>query len=269
MIINANTKIGSIIKEQPAALEAIVSISPKFEKLRNPVLRKLIAGRASIAMASKIGGCSVDDFFKKLEPLGFTIDKTKVEQPEMDERPAPDVFRNLKPGQIVKLDVRPVIEAGKDPLDRILVEIKKLQPGQALVIINTFKPEPLILLLGKQGFLSHTEVINDNLVQTYFIKEHDKKEEDIPNTENQKTGWEEVLSKYNGKIMVRDVRQMEMPLPMMTILEALDNLPDGGALYVYHKRIPVFLLPELKERNFDYRIKEICDGEVHLLIFKS
>jgi hypothetical protein len=56
---------------------------------------------------------------------------------------------------------------------------------------------------------------------------------------------------------------------MMTILEALDKLPADHALFVYHKRIPMFLLPELAERNFDYRIKEIGEGEVHLLIFKS
>ena len=56
---------------------------------------------------------------------------------------------------------------------------------------------------------------------------------------------------------------------MITILEALDLLTDGEALYVYHKRIPVFLLPELKERDFDYRIREISESEVHLLIFKS
>ncbi|WP_462239030.1 DUF1858 domain-containing protein [Ferruginibacter sp.] len=62
MTINANTKISSLLKYNADALEAIVSISPKFTKLRNPILRKVIAARTSIAMASKFGGCSVDDF---------------------------------------------------------------------------------------------------------------------------------------------------------------------------------------------------------------
>ncbi len=39
-----------------------------------------------------------------------------------------------------------------------------------------------------------------------------------------------------------------MPLPMHTILEALKTLPNDKALFVYHKRIPVFLLPELEEQ---------------------
>ena len=62
---------------------------------------------------------------------------------------------------------------------------------------------------------------------------------------------------------------MEMPLPMHTILESLNKLPEDQALFVFHKRIPVFLLPELEDQHFSYRIKEISDGEVHLLIYKD
>src|SRR5665213_2760982 len=79
MTINANTKIAAVLKQHPDALEAIISISPKFEKLRNPLLRKLMAGRSSISIASKMGGCSINDFFTKLKPLGFEIDR--VTQP--------------------------------------------------------------------------------------------------------------------------------------------------------------------------------------------
>ena len=60
-----------------------------------------------------------------------------------------------------------------------------------------------------------------------------------------------------------------MPMPMLTILDELEHLPENMALFVYHKRIPVFLLPELQERKYDYRIKEISDGNVNLLIFKA
>jgi hypothetical protein len=56
---------------------------------------------------------------------------------------------------------------------------------------------------------------------------------------------------------------------MLTILDVLEHLPQGKALYVHHKRIPVYLLPELAEKGFEYRIKEIKEGEVHLLIFKQ
>jgi uncharacterized protein (DUF2249 family) len=78
-----------------------------------------------------------------------------------------------------------------------------------------------------------------------------------------------MLEKFGDKLQRIDVRHLEMPQPMLTILDALDHLDNGTALYVYHKRIPVFLLPELSQRGFDYRVTEIADGEVHLLIFKN
>ena len=52
-------------------------------------------------------------------------------------------------------------------------------------------------------------------------------------------------------------------------MEAIETLPAQKALYVYHKRIPVFLLPELVDKGISYRIKEIDANEVHLLLFKE
>lgn len=270
MTINANTKIASLLKHNPDALDAIVSISPKFSKLRNPILRKVIAGRTSIAMASKLGGCSVDDFFNRLQPLGFEIDKAAVAT-DMDEekKPVPEFLKNSQPGKIVELDVRPVIETGKDPLNVILQKVKALETGHILKIVNSFEPTPLMHLLGKQGFESYAEVISDELVHTYFYKKTDRPLAPEANGTAYSEGWDEMLGRFKGNIETVDVRALEMPLPMHRILEALKTLPAGKALFVYHKRIPVFLLPELEEQQFSYRIKEISDAEVHLLIYKD
>jgi uncharacterized protein (DUF2249 family) len=268
MLITANTKIAAILKHNPAALEAIVSLSPKFEKLRNPILRKLMAGRASVSMASKIGGCSIRDFFKKLQPLGFDADDSVPVIAE-EKKQAPDLISSLKPEEIVVLDVRPVIATGKDPLNIILEKFKALQPNQVLKLLNSFEPTPLMLLLQKQGFDSWANEIDDNLVETWFYRKSAVAETIASPATGSSMNWDEILAKYNNKLQTIDVRALEMPLPMMTILEALDTLPAGTALYVYHKRIPVFLLPELAQRKFEYRIKEISAGEVHLLIFNT
>lgn len=265
--INANTKIAAILKQHPDALEAIISISPKFNKLRNPLLRKLMASRASISMASKIGGCSVNDFFEKLQPLGFVIDKTIAVEEKQQHNIVPDFMKNITAENTVELDVRSILDAGKDPFNLILEKVNKLQPKQILKLINSFEPVPLIQLLGKQGFETYSEIINENLVFTYFFKS-EKVKNSKPEIKNANQNWEETLKKFEGKLKTIDVRPLEMPLPMLTILDELEKLPNGNALYVYHKRIPVFLLPELQERKFEYRIKEISDGEVHLLIFK-
>jgi uncharacterized protein (DUF2249 family) len=269
MRINENTKIGVLIKQNPEALEAIISVNPKFEKLRNPLLRKLMASRTTILQASKISGCQPGDFFKKLRPLGFEIEQASTD-PVPSNPELPQYLKNIDPAMIVSFDVRPILNSNADPLKDIQQKIKSLLPGQVLKIINTFEPTPLMSLLKRQGFESFADKISDDLIETYFYKEksdlHDTTAEQKPENNND---WDEILQKYSGRIIKADVRHLEMPQPMLTILAELDKLSPGSALYVHHKRIPVFLLPELKERGFDYRINELSDNEVYLLIFKS
>ena len=144
MLINANTKIAALLHHHPDALEAIVTLSPDFKKLRNPVLRKLMAGRTSIAMAAKIGGCTPKDFFDKLKPLGFDTDTTQAAAEEIieEKKLVPSFLKTLKTEQIVTLDVRVMLASGNDPLKLIQQKVKGLQQGQVLQIINTFEPTP-------------------------------------------------------------------------------------------------------------------------------
>jgi len=266
--INANTKIATLLKENPDALEAIISISSKFNKLRNPLLRKLMAARTSINMASKVGGCTVNEFFEKMESLGFVIANQNIADDNAEQRSVPEFVQKVKMADTVVLDVRTEIDSGIDPLNLILNAVKQLQTGQVLKLVNSFEPVPLILLLEKQGFESYAETINDDLVHTFFHKNQATPFEEV-DTSEAKEGWDEMLHRFTGKLDTVDVRHLEMPLPMLSILDALDKLPDDKALYVIHKRIPVFLLPELTERKFDYRINEVGDGEVYLLIFRT
>lgn len=266
--INANTKIAHLLKAHPDAMETIISINQKFDKLRNPLLRKLLAGRTSIAMASKISGCQVTDFFNKLRPLGFEID-TETKAVIEEKKELPSFITTLTKNQIIDFDVRDMLASGKDPLTLILDKIKSIKAGEALKIINTFEPVPLIKMLEKQGFEVYADSISNELVETYFYKKMDQPTIEAKVKEGANSGWDGVMQRFIDKLVTVDVRELEMPLPMHTILSELDKLPDDCALFVYHKRIPVFLLPELSDRNFDYRIKEMGEGQVRLLIFKN
>lgn len=268
MIINPNTKIAALLKANPGALDAIVSITPKFEKLRNPLLRKLMAGRTSIAMASKISGCGVEAFYEKLKPLGFEVDGVTVAEAEKPHD-VPSFLHKVKAEDIVILDVRQTLESGSDPLKDIMKAVKEVPANGALKIINTFEPTPLISLLQKQGFGYFVDEQEDDLVETWFYKENgDNEGIQLDEVSTDAKGFDSVLKQFENKLVEIDVRHLQMPMPMHTILETLETLPTEKALFVNHKRIPVFLLPELKDLGYDYRIKEISDGEVKLLIFK-
>ncbi|MDD3458365.1 MAG: DUF2249 domain-containing protein [Weeksellaceae bacterium] len=271
MLINENTKISKLLKENPEALEAIVALSPDFKKLRNPLLRRLMAARTTIGMAAKIGKVKPEDFFNALAPLGFEVDKTEPADGEPSERkPLPPYLKSLSSQQIVVLDVREMIADGKDPLRPIQEKVKELEPGQALNIINSFEPAPLISLLERQGFQSFVDQIDEEQFETYFYREDGDTNNEIK-TENTSNAndWDEILKKFEGNMREIDVRHLEMPMPMMSILENLDTLPEEQALFVKHKKIPVFLLTELKDREYEYRINDVQEGEVYLIIFKK
>ena len=81
----------------------------------------------------------------------------------------PELIGALRPEQLVQLDVRPVLAGGTDPFQLIMEKINELKEGQALEIINTFTPAPLITVLKRQGFSAYTEMVNDQLVHTFFL----------------------------------------------------------------------------------------------------
>ena len=264
MKIDAHTKISALIKQHPGVIDVLVSISPKFTKLRNPVLRKLLASRATISMAAGIAGCSVREFFEKLSPLGFQY---SVEA--SDSRP--DKIGEQKKNsfsRVAELDVRGLLSRDRDPLPHIMKEIRHLKKGEALRIINSFEPQPLIELLSKQGYDSYSEKVQADIFHTYFYHAKGRNVREIPETGKVLTAsWEEILENYKGKTETLDVRKMEMPGPMISILEKLEGLDRRKALFVYHKRVPQFLLPELDSRNFSYVFKVIGENEVNLLIY--
>jgi len=268
MLINANTKIAAILKQDARTLDVLVCISPAFRKLRNPVLRKLMAGRTSITTAARLGGCTVEDFFKRLEPLGFKVDgQAQLEGAKQQAVPA--FVTTLTKEKLVEIDVRPVLEAGSDPLAMILGKLKTLQPGWVLKLTNSFEPTPLLSLLQKKGFRTYVNHVNENLVETYVCK-LETSGNVLADVESPVVGdWENIQKAFDGKLEAIDVRHLEMPQPMLTILAALDQLRNGMALVVKHKRVPVFLLPELAQRGFAYRIKEVSPEEISLLIYKE
>ena len=59
--------------------------------------------------------------------------------------------------QFKRLDVRPLLKRGEEPLSAILKRVQEIAPGDGLIVIAPFLPSPLIELLGSQGFQSKVE----------------------------------------------------------------------------------------------------------------
>jgi uncharacterized protein (DUF2249 family) len=268
MDISEHTKISELIRANPASIKAIASINRHFEKLNNPVLRRILASRVTIADAARIGKCSVQDFYDKLIPLGFRISRTGVVKSDpADQGARVDFTRTIDPSSIVRLDVRDMIRENKDPFNVILAALAKLEPGQVLLLVNSFEPVPLLRILGSKGYRFEVRHVLPDLVETWILPG------DAIDNAGQSAAADEALFErtktgYGGKLVTIDVRPLEMPGPMMAILRELDNLPEEHALFVLHKRVPQFLFPELQQRRFRWLTLPVSEREVHLLVYK-
>ncbi|WP_276134278.1 DUF2249 domain-containing protein [Polluticoccus soli] len=262
MVIDANTKIAALIKANPAAIDAIASINAHFKKLQNPVLRKIFASRVTIADAAKIGKCDIETFFTKLRPLGFAIGESK---PINKDRAPIDTTADISYDML--LDVREDISSGNDPFRKIMQAIAELPKGKVLLLINSFEPRPLIGILKDRGYTSEVVEVGTDEVHTYLKKTTNEaiSTDDRLTEESQ---FDEIKDRFNSRLQYIDVRQLPMPQPMVTILKALDSLESNTALYVYHKKVPLFLLPELKERSYQNVIKHTNEG-VELIIYRQ
>lgn len=262
MTITSQTKISALIKANPAVIDAIASINAHFKKLHNPFLRKVLASRVTIAEAAKIGKVDIGLFFERLKPLGFDADDSivpgdaqpvnlNVAVPEFDHR----------------LDVRPDIARGEDPFIKILDMLAKIDVGDTMQLVNSFEPAPLIRILQEKNFEITVFDIGDSEVHTYIKKTNRDWHQASPAPADD-VAFDQLAETYAGKMTIADVRTLPMPQPMLLILKSLDALDEGTALLVYHRKVPMMLLPELKEKMFGYAIKHI-DGEVHLIIYRQ
>jgi len=259
-IINAHTKISALIKLNPAVVAAIASINPHFRKLENPILRKFLAPRVTIAEAARIGKCDINMFFERLKPLGFIADSSSSDSNATQD--------NIFQGEAsVTLDVRADIEKGADPFKTINHHLSLLRQGETFLLINSFEPVPLIRIFREKGFSFSVQTINPELVHTYITKEV----EEISAVDQEETSvesFQRIKRQYEGRMNHVNVKELPMPQPMMKILSELNELKEGRALFVEHKRIPKFLLPELNERGYSIAHEETVNG-VNLIIYKE
>jgi len=269
--INAQTKIGQLLEvDRDLVIKTLVGLNKKFSKLKNPILRNLLVKRVSIADACKISKTDIADFMRSMKQIGFQITNEMPTENNLSALTAS--FR--EPLDYLELDVRPILAQDKDPLKEILVCIKKLKEDQGLKLVNTFEPLPLIHLLADKGFSYRVEHLDVNMVITYFNRSALTTTDilTIPATELtiDDKQFDLMLAGFvPDRVNYMDVRDLEMPKPMLAILEQTPKLTAGKALFIYHKKVPVYLLPELEKQGLSYIFKTIGPGNVNMLIYKK
>ena len=152
--------------------------------------------------------------------------------------------------QIVELDVREMLRSKQDPFERIMETVQTLAPDDVLELHATFRPEPLLKVMQRQGF--HHAVLEqtpDHVVVQFY-----RKEAELP-------------------LFYLDNRGLEPPQPMVRTLELLDqeeSFKNGSlGMEIWNERVPALLFPELTERTYQYQVMDEEEGIVSVKIWRE
>lgn len=166
MDITPDTKIGPLLENRPELESVLMEISPKYTALKNPVLRRTVAKVATLRQVARVGDVPIGELIRKLrEAVG--LDATPVDenrpdgaQPEWADRDEP----------VAELDIRPWLEAGEQPLERVMKRLNELNGGDILAVRAPFEPAPLMDMARQRGLevmVHHTDCDD---VQVWFYR---------------------------------------------------------------------------------------------------
>jgi hypothetical protein len=147
--ISATTKLSKALELHPDVLEYIISLDPHdFDRLRNPVMRKLMSPRISLGRIATMTGISINALLEQIAVLsGATVELSTVEilnTPSSSERPewVMDATRTVNLLPMDKL-------LTEDPMPPVMLEVKKLKPGEVLLIRHKWEPQPFYDIWSK------------------------------------------------------------------------------------------------------------------------
>jgi hypothetical protein len=164
--VTPDSKVGELLERWPSLERVLVEISPHFEALKNPVLRRTVAKVATLRQVAKVSGV----------PLGVLIERLRAGAglPPVAVAAEADGTPSARPewaaaGAVVRtLDARADIEAGEHPMPAVMRELAGLAPGQVFELVTPFVPAPLVDLAREKGFEGQTLAEAPGLVRTWF-----------------------------------------------------------------------------------------------------
>lgn len=166
IIISPKTKVGQLLDAYPHLESVLMGLSPAFEKLKNPVLRKTVARVATLQQIAVVGGLAVDSIVSRLrQEAEQDSDEEVFSGSEYITADAPEWFDKKK--ITAMLDAKPVINSGGSPMQEIIQRTGLLKPGEIFELETPFVPAPIIDMLKSKGF--RTWSIQKGEVVTSYI----------------------------------------------------------------------------------------------------
>jgi uncharacterized protein (DUF2249 family) len=156
-----------------------------------------------------------------------------------------------------RLDVRPLLARGEDPLKLALEMADKTGLGGIFIIDAPFDPAPMRRMFSNLGFEDYAEELAGDHWRVHFHRVASAAEAAADGAKAARV-WREAEDWHI------DVRGLEPPAPMRAIISLIETPAVSGPVIVHHEREPIYLYPELAERGWRWAQIAGEPGEVRL-----
>ena len=271
--IAATDRVSDVIARNEALVEVFVRHAPQFERLRSRTLRRVMARLVTVEQAARMGGVAVDLLLRDLNraltaPAGNERSSAVAcAKPPVAPEPTPAIDDYPPDREVIDVDVRDDLRAGREPFSRIMAAVGALRSDQVLRVRAIFEPAPLFTALGKRGFThaSRQEAPDDWSV--WFWRAEPAAIAPPAARADQPAPLD--APPLDASTVWLDVRGLMPPEPLMRTLAALDALPVGHQLVHVNARVPELLFPMLAERGFACELDDSRADRVLVRVWRA
>ncbi len=168
LIITPKTKINQLLEAYPELENILISYTPAFKKLKNPVLRRTIARVTSLQQAAAIANVQVEELINHLrKEVGQDLYSDASSASYNTEKPA-WFSEELIKGE---LNAKELLDAGEQPVNQAIADLKGLEKGSIYKVKAPFLPAPLIDKASSLRIKHWVNKENEQYFTIYFYKE--------------------------------------------------------------------------------------------------
>jgi uncharacterized protein (DUF2249 family) len=264
-LITGDWKISRVLEVYPVLLDTLTGMSPAFTRLRNPLLRKVQSRLVTVEQAARIANLEPSVLVRELN-VAAGFDTATVQTLTGDRcvgcGSEPEWVGNAPVD--AEIDAQAIFDRGEEPFGPISQAAQQVPEGAVLRILVGFEPVPLYDALAKLGFSHWTIRLDADRWQVDFYRER-RVNSRTSNAAEIEVQWTQ--DQVDVEVTI-DVSELVPPEPMVKILTAMTELPDGRTLRVHHVRRPIHLYPQLDDLGYPHHTRELGPQQVELLIHK-
>ena len=270
--IVSTDRVSDVLARDEGLVEVFVRHSSAFEKLRSRTMRRVMARLVTVEHAARMAGVPVRVLLRDLNEAVRSSEGTTTPAGGDDaSSAAPGAPAPRGPGsqgthpagaEVVELDVREELRAGREPFSKIMAVVGSLRDDQVLHLRAIFEPVPLLALLSKRGLAHEVRQRSSDDWSVWFWRA----DGEAARPSATPTAQEREAS--DASTVWLDVRGLQPPEPLMRTLAALETLGDEQELVQVNARVPQLLLPMLAERGYACEVDESRADRVLVRIWR-